>query len=235
MKNYSNKSVSGILAIGAVLALPAAAVAADPGFSFVELNYVNVDTDYSETLALEGDSLRLGTDADDGFQFGGAFEFGDHWHVYGEYSQAGQDLDLVAVIDGETLNASGDFDVVRYRLGVGYAFAMSDTMDAYGQLGLDGIEFKDFKLEGEDLGDVDDDGVGAELGVLWAATPSLHLQGQVRYTSVGALDDSGGDGFDSDVLFGVSGRWYFTESFAVQAGYEAGDISTWHAGVRMAF
>lgn len=235
MKNHSNHSVSGILAIGAALVLPAAASAADPGFSFVELNYVNVDADYSEAYSEGGDSLSLKTDAGAGLQVGGAFEFGDHWHVYGEYSQADQDVDFSAVIDGESMTASGGFDVVRYRLGVGYAFEMSDVMQAYGRATLDGIEIKDFKLDGEDLGDSDDDGFGAELGMLWAPMPALHLQAQVRYTSVGKLDEESEDGFDSDVLFGVSGRWHFTEKLAVQAGYEAGDISTWQAGIRLAF
>jgi hypothetical protein len=235
MQNHSINGLTGILAIGVVLALPATATAADSNFSFVELNYVNVDTDYSESLSFEGDSFSLSTGADAGFQLAGAFEFGDQWHLYGEYSQAGQDLSLAALIGGEALAASGSFDVVRYRLGVGYAMEMSAAMQAYGRATLDGIEFKDFKVDGESLGDSDDDGFGAEIGTLWAATPSLELQALLRYTSVGKLDEDGGDGFDSDVLFGVSGRWHFTEMLAVQAGYETGDISTWHAGVRLSF
>jgi hypothetical protein len=235
MKNHANNNIAGILAVGAMMALPAAALAAEPGFSFVELNYIDVDIDYSETLSFEGDSVSISSDADSGFQLAGAFEFGERWHVYGEYSQAGQDLSLAALIEGETLAASGSFDIVRYRLGVGYAFELTDVMQAYGRATLDGIEVNDFKLDGEDLGDTDDNGFGAELGVVWAAMPNLHVQALTRYSSIGNLESSGNDEFGSDVVFGVSGRWHFTDAFALQAGYETGDISTWHAGVRMAF
>jgi len=235
MRNHCSKTVSSTLAIAAMLALPAAAVAANPDFNFIELNYVNVDTDYTESLTEGGDSFSISTGADSGLQVGGAFEFADNWHVFGEYSQAGQDIDFAAVIDGESLTGSGSFDVVRYRIGVGYAFGMSDVMKAYGRLSLDGIELKDFRLDGEDLGDSDDDGFGAEFGILWAPLPELHLQAHLRYTSVGEIDEGSDEGFDSDVLFGVAGRWYFTENFAVQAGYEAGDINTWNAGIRLAF
>jgi hypothetical protein len=61
------------------------------------------------------------------------------------------------------------------------------------------------------------------------------VQALTRYSSIGKLESSGNDEFGSDVVFGVSGRWYFTDAFALQAGYETGDISTLHAGVRMAF
>jgi len=235
MKNRTIRTSSSALALMAALGMPAAAGAQDLDFNYVELNYVNVDVDYSESLAEGGDSVSLETDSGSGFHVGGAWQVWEDLHLFGEYSQSGQDVALAALIDGEEFAGKGDLDVVRYRVGVGYALELSEAMRAYGRVSFDSIEFQDFKLEGESLGDLDDDGFGAELGVLWAATPSVHLQAQARYTSVGEIDDGNGSGFDADLLFGVAARWHYSEMIALQAGYEAGEISTWNAGIRFAF
>ena len=235
MKTQDIKQYSSALALMATLALCSTAGAKELDFNYVEGNYVDTDVDYSQSFSEGGDSISLETDSGSGFQVGAAWELWENWHVFAEYAQASQDLELGAVFDGEAFNGTGDFDVVRYRIGIGYGFEISDAMLAYARVSFDSIEFQDFEIDGEDLGDIDDDGLGAELGMLWAITPQLHLQGQLRYTSVGELDDGEGSSFDSDILYGVSGRWYFSDTFALQAGYEAGQISTWHAGVRFAF
>lgn len=43
------------------------------------------------------------------------------------------------------------------------------------------------------------------------------------------------DGLDDDYLFGVTARWFFTPQFALQAGYETGEIDTWNVGARLKF
>ena len=235
MKNCTTRKGSSALALMAALGIPAAAGAQDLDFNYVELNYVNVDVDYSESLTEDGDTFSLETDSGSGFHVGGAWQVWEDLHLFGEYSRSSQDVALAAVIDGEELAGEGDFDVVRYRLGIGYAFELTDAMRAYGRVSFDSIEFADFEVDGENLGDLDDDGFGAELGLLWAATPKVHLQAQARYTSVGEINEGNGSGFDADLLFGVAARWHYSERMAVQAGYEAGEISTWNAGVRFAF
>lgn len=235
MKTHDIKQYSSALALAATLGLASTAGAKELDFNYVEGNYVDTDVDYSQSFSEGGDSISLETDSGSGFQVGAAWQIGERWHVFAEYAQASQDLDLAAVVDGEAFSGTGDFDVIRYRFGIGYGFEISDAMLAFTRVSFDSIEFQDFEIDGEDLGDIDDDGWGAEVGMLWAITPQLHLQGQVRYTSVGELDDAEGSSFDGDVLYGVSGRWYFSDNFAMQAGYEAGEISAWHVGVRFAF
>ena len=235
MKTRSSHYAAGFFVAACALALPGATSAQQPGFSYLELNYVNVDVDYSETLADDIDTLSIKTDADAGFQLAGAWEFGQHWHVFVEYSQADQDLVVSGTFGGETFSGTGSFDLVRYRAGTGYSYQMSESSQLYGRLSFDGIEVNDFALDGDDLGDTDDTGVGAELGFLWAATPRVHVQAHTRYSSVGKLETDGNDEFGTDLLFGLSGRWYFNDTFALQAGYEVGDISTWRAGVRLSF
>lgn len=235
MKNCTTRKGSSALALVAALGIPAAAGAQALDFNYVELNYVNVDVDYSESLTEGEDTISLETDSGSGFHFGGAWQVWDALHLFGEYSRSSQDVALAADIDGEAFAGKGDFDVVRYRIGVGYAFELSRAMRAFGRVSFDSIEFKDFEVDGESLGDLDDDGFGAELGLLWAATPKVHLQAQARYTSVGEINDGDSGGFDADVLVGVTGRWFLTPQFALQAGYETGQIDTWNVGARLTF
>lgn len=219
------------LAVAMALGLPAAASAQELNFNYLEANYVNVDLDLSESFTDQDGTFSLETDNDSGFHIGGAWEVWENLHLFGEYSEASQDLELTETIGGVTESFKDDFDVIRYRFGFGYAYPTSPEMSLYGRISYDYLEF-DF-----DVDSVDDDGFGAEAGLLWAAMPQFHVQPYVRYTSVGEIDSSidSSDSFDSDVLFGVGARYFFTESLAVQGGYEAGEINTWSLGARMAF
>jgi hypothetical protein len=220
------------LAVAMALGLPMAAGAQSLNFNYIEANYVNVDLDLSESFTDEDGAFSLKTDSGGGFHIGGAWEVWETVHLFGEYSQADQDLKGEVTFNGETVPFKESFDVIRYRLGIGYAIPFANEMSVYGRVSYDYLEF-DF-----DGGSVDDDGVGAELGLLWAATPEFHVQPYLRYTSVGEVDSGDedlSDSFDSDVLFGVGARYFFTPNFALQAGYEYGEIKTWNIGARFAF
>lgn len=223
------------LAVAVALGAPAAAKAQDFGFTYLEggfiAGFVN-DVEDSGAITGGGSPLDFETDAGGGAFIGGAWEFRKNWHLFGQYSMNSQDLE---VSDG-IATVEGDFDVVQWRIGVGYAYPFSPTMNFYGHLSFDNIEFKDVKVAGFNIdADVDDDGIGGELGVAWAATPTIHLQGHARYTSVGELATDGSAAFDSDILLGVTGRWYFRPDIALVSGYELGKITLWNVGVRFNF
>jgi hypothetical protein len=223
------------LSVTVALGAPAAAGAQDLGFTYLEggviAGFVN-DVEESGTITDNGSTLELETDSGSGGFIGGAWQFGKNMHLFGEYALTSQDLEVSDGID----TVEGDFDLVRWRVGVGYAYPFSPTMAFYGRLSFDSAELKDVQVTGFNLDvDADDDGIGGEVGMLWAATPVIHLQGHVRYTSVGAVTTDGSGTFDSDTLIGVNGRWYFRPDFALVTGYEFGGITTWNLGVRFAF
>ena len=229
------------VAVAVALGAPAAAGAQDFSFTYLEGGYIAGfvnDVDQSETFTENGSTFGIETDSGGGGFIGGGWQFRENMHVFGEYSSASQDLELSDGID----TFGGDFDVVRWRIGVGYAYPFSPTASFYGRLSFDNAELKDVRVAGFNLdGDVDDNGIGGELGMIWAATPTIHLQGHVRYTSVGkvATDGSdfseGFDSFDSDTLVGLNARWFFRPDIALITGYEYGRITTWNLGVRFAF
>ena len=222
--NTRNRTLA--LAVAAALVMPLAAQARND-FNYLEANYINVDLDFSDTIEEDEFIFRGKTDADSGFQVGGSWQFWEQFHLFGEYSDASQDFTLSA--DG--MDFKGDFDVIRWRIGVGYAMELSPEFTVYGRVSYDHAELGSLKIEGLDLGDVDDDGLGGELGALWNIGPQFQLQGHVRYSAVGDVIED----FDSDVLFGIAGRWFFMDQFALQAGYEMGEINTWNVGARWTF
>ena len=225
-----------VLELSVVVALGAstAAGAQDLNFTYLEGGYIaGFVNDVEDSGAFTDDgTLELETDSGGGGFVAGAWQFRENLHLFGEYSSTSQELEVSGGID----TADGEFDVVRWRIGVGYAYPFSPTASFYGRLSFDNAEFKDVQVAGFDLdADVDDDGIGGEVGVIWAATPALHLQGHVRYTSVGEVVTEGSDTFDSDTLIALNGRWYFRPNIALITGYEFGKITTWNLGVRFTF
>lgn len=226
-----------MIALGVALALgvPAAAMAQDLDFTYLEggiiAGFVN-DIEDSGVITGNDGPLELESDAGGGGFIGGAWQFGENMHLFGEYSSTSQDLEVSDGID----TVEGDYDVLRWRVGIGYAYPVSPTSRLYGRVSFDNAEFKDVKVAGFNLdADVDEDGFGGEVGMLWAATPAVHLQGHVRYTSVGEVAPNGSDTFDSDILVGVNGRWYFRPDIALVTGYEFGKITTWNLGMQFSF
>jgi len=220
------------LAVVVALGAPTAAWAQDPSFNYLEGGYIAGfvnDVEESGEFTDNG-TFEIETDSGGGGFIGGAWQFWQNMHLFGEYSLTGQEIEISDGIDTD----QGDFDVVRWRIGVGYAYVFSPAASFYGRLSFDNTEFKDVPVASVDL-DIDDDGFGAEAGMTWAPTQALHLQGHVRYTSVGAVVTEGSDTFDSDTLIGLNGRWYLRPDIAVITGYEFGKITTWNLGVRFKF
>ena len=220
-------------AVALALGAPAAATAQEIGFTYLEggffAGFVN---DVGQAGSFNGSTLELETDAGGGGFIGGGWAFGDNMHVFGEYSSASQDLE----VEGAATRIEGEFDVTRWRLGVGYAHPLSSTTSLYGRLSLDGAELENLEVAGFNLdADGDETGLGSEVGVIWVATPTIQLQGHVRYTAVGEIATEGDDTFDTDVLVGLGGRWSFRPGMALTTGYEYGQITTWHVGLRFAF
>jgi hypothetical protein len=223
------------LAVGVALGAPAAAGAQGLRFTYLEggisAGFVN-DVEKSRTFISNGRPLALETDAGGGAYIAGAWQFRGHMHLFAEYASASQDLEVSDGID----TVEGEFDVVRWRIGVGHAFPFSSTLGFYGRLSFDNAEFSNARVAGFDVNlDADGDGIGGEVGMIWTVAPTVHLQGHVRYTAVGEVATGGSDAFDDDVLVGVTGRWYFRPDMALVGGYEYGKITTWNVGVRFAF
>lgn len=220
--------VSGCLAAGAA--------AAEISYTYVEAEYVNIDTDISARIEDVDTNARLRTDDDGGFRLAGAWELYRNWHVFGDYSRGKNDVDLSGTLLGVPVSSSGDFDVVRWRLGAGYGYSINEVLDVYGRLSYDYIEFDSFDLSGISQSfDTDDSGIGAELGLRFNPFEPVELYTYARYSDVGDVDLGSSNQFDDDTLFGFGARYSITDMIGVQAGYEIGQINTWAVGARFSF
>lgn len=237
------------LALGAALAVPAAAQAVSgSNFNYAYINFVMVDVDYSQRfIDMQGNEVgRLESDSDSGFEIAGSWEFYEGFHLFGLYHTADQELEARGILEINPLSTpsvtqKGSFELNRYRVGLGYAYPISPEFDLYGRVTYDNAEIASVKLGDLRLGDIDDSGVGAEVGAVYTLSPQFQFVGNARYTSVGELssktnsDDDLVAEFDSDFLFGLGARWYITERFGLQVGYETGTWTTLNLGGRMRF
>lgn len=206
----------------------------DIGFTYIKGGIIGGFVNDIETsgAVMGSDPLDVESDADGGGFIGGAWQFNNQMHLFGEYASLGQELEIRNDIN----TATGEYDVVRWRIGVGYQYNVSETLAYYGRLSLDQLELKDASVAGFNLDiDADDNGVGSEVGVIWAATPTFHLQGHARYTAVGDVASGGSDPFETDILLGVNARWNVRPNIALVTGYELGKITTLNVGVRFAY
>jgi hypothetical protein len=223
-----------VLVIFTILFYNTRAQADDIGFTYIEGGIIGGFVNDIETsgAVMGSGPLDLESDADGGGFIGGAWQVSNQMHLFGEYASLGQELE----IRDDNNTATGEYDVVRWRIGVGYQYNVSETLAYYGRLSLDQLELKDASVAAFNLDiDADDSGIGSEIGVIWAATPTFHLQGHARYTAVGGVASSGSDPFETDVLVGVNGRWNFLPNMSLVTGYEFGKITTLNVGVRFAF
>ncbi len=123
----------------------------------------------------------------DGFTLGGSLAINSDAHVFGSYQSA--DLDFG--VDASTFN-----------LGIGYNTELSPRMDAYARASFEFIE-----LDFPGIGSFDDNGFGFGVGVRFAASDKLELDGGIKYVKYG---DAG-----SDTGIEVGALYNFTEAFTL--------------------
>jgi hypothetical protein len=231
--NWIEVSAGLTLAIGLLIA---GSAAAEISYSYIEADYINVDTNIAARITDTDVDARIGTSDDNGFQVGGAWEFYRNVHVFGQYSKAKNDFGIGGTLFGAPLSVSGDFDVIRWRAGLGYAYPVSEVLSAYGQLSYDYIELDNIDIPGSntDLSS-DDSGVGLQAGIRFAPFEPSELFAYVRYSSVGDVEIDTSSDFSDDILYGFGARYFVTDRIGVQVGYEAGQIDTLNVGARFTF
>ncbi len=211
-------------------------------FNYVEGTIGIFDLDFDESAPpIPGlGTISLESDDDVSYDFRGAWQpwkGNSSWlngvHLFGALGFTENDLELSITNGGTTTTTDGSVDIFRARGGVGYGFDLNEQWNLYGRLTWDYVELEDLNLGGASSDDVDDDGVGFEIGARWMINNQFELQGYGRYTDVGELDDDGEA--DDDILLGLSGRWYFADRWALIANGEFGETMLYGAGVRFDF
>jgi hypothetical protein len=161
---------------------------------FPEMEYTYIEANYL------GTDSKIADDTIDGYELTGSFEFPLNIFVQGTVSQQ-----------------SGDADLDRYRLGVGWHFGFTSRFDAYGIL-----SWEELKLDGSG-DDFTDDSAAAEIGLRVLLTRSIEVNGRSQWSDNG----------DGDPSVGVGARFYFSGNLSLGARYDTtGDEDTGSVGLR---
>ncbi len=213
--------------LAGVLLLPAGAMAQEGlSYTWLELNYVNLDIDQV------GDSGNFVDDFDNGGGFGvqGSLALSEDFFLFANYSDTESDVsftnDAGFLIPGET-------DIRKVDLGLGFHTAIATNTDvvftaAYTDSDRDKFRFgatNDTSLD--DLKGDGSDGFFVDASVRSQLTPWLEGSLGARYTDI---EDVDGVSVVGNLLFELS------PSLGINLGVDAGDeLSTWVAGVRFTF
>lgn len=156
------------------------AAAAAEGFSYNHANagYSRIDVD---DVDVDGDLLGASV----------SFEVSDSFFVFGAYGTGDLDGDLGINVDYS-----------RAGIGLGHHLPLADRLDLVSRVSWEWAE-----IEVPFFGDEDDTGYGLGVGLRYASTPQLELNGGLTYVDFGdGADDTGVD---------LGGLYSFTDSFAV--------------------
>ena len=192
-----------------ILSVLAASAALVPFMAQAEgLSYTFVEAGYANT---DIDELNetLG-----GWGLKGSFEITENIFVQAGY------------FDQKTDTNFGDIKFQPWNFSVGYAWPIADQADIYGTVGYTSVDLDVPSSLG--VTNTSDDGYTLGVGIRSRFAENCEVEGTAKYAN---LSDYG-DEFD----FGVFGRWYITDMFALTAGYNIGDeTSTFWGGVRLEF
>ena len=229
---------------------------------------VSTSESFVDTIALDtGMTADVAADMDiavkdgDGFALRGSWGFHPNWHAFAGYVD--HDLDVLMNMSGTITEVDAipaDFGLTAstrgdWQAGLGYNFNVSPNVSGFVQVSWDSrdVDFDSMAVSFSDptgmleptdvIGDVDalsldNDGLGANVGLRGKVTDWLELNGHVRYSEVGGIDlmADGDDVLDSDTWFGVGAVVHITDTFALNGEVETGDDSTaWGVKARLYF
>ncbi len=167
-------------------------------YNFVTASYGQIDFD-----DFSSDS--------DLFAIQGSFAISDSFHVFAGYG-AGEIDDNISSVDLDTWN-----------VGLGYNTSLSDRIDL-----VVGLSYEYIELSAANLISIDDDGIGASVGLRMAATEKLEVNAGISYIDF----SDGGD----NTSFGGGALYSFTETFALAASVSFDDDATgYNVGGRFYF
>ncbi len=192
---------------GIVLGSMAALTLSANVFAADELSYTWVEANYLETELDDDDGDLDG----DGLGLSGSFAFTENLHGFASYSDQEFDLDIAPDVSFEMLD-----------IGAGVNFPLNPGLDIIGTL-----SYLDVQASAGGAS-ADDNGYRLGAALRGRVASKLELTGGISYID---LDDSG-----DDTTYGVGGRYYFTDNFALGANADfADDQMTWTLGARYDF
>lgn len=223
-------SVKCTTALAAACLLPAVTFAAestsDLSYSYIELDYINLDVDQpNEDRPFRGDF-----DNGNGYGLSASFLLSPRFFVYSDYSKTKADFSFM---DNTGARVPGNTDILRLNLGLGFIMPVMTNTDVVFSGGYSDIDYDRFRLGATSnfsLGDLEDDssdGYTLDAKLRSQLSEGIETTVGARYTDIGSLD---GFSIIGSLMFEMSPTLGL--NLAIDAGE---DLVTWAAGVRYSF
>jgi hypothetical protein len=229
--------VSHALALTMLVLVPISfsdvARAQDIRYSWLEIGVMGQDVDRTATAfdPIINQSVDISATDGNGFRFRGSV--GTWYNFYAHFDFGTVDPTVMGVVtnDQGQFLAADEFDLTTIRGGLGYRYSLTYKTDITAEVSYDSVDYDFGSFAGEDF-DLDEQDIGASLGIRSMFSDQLEIHAHARYTNVGDVNLTD-KVFESHVLFGVGLGYTLIRGLSVTIDYETGELESWSVGFRL--
>ena len=178
-------------------------------------------------------TVSVNTRGGDGIAVGGSMAAGDRFYLSGVYRSSIIDFSGIVTSPLATLNVADEFDLTLGRLSLGYLRPIGEELDFIAEISYDSVNWDFGSLAGENF-DLDDTGVGAQVGLRWNPVRSVELFAFARQSPV-AKPNLSTRTLESDTTAHVGVRVYLFRDLGIGLEHESGEVETTTISMRFSF
>jgi hypothetical protein len=227
-------AVTAAIAIGGGMPLLQAVHASELSYTFLDFQSLNQTVDAAGVQSpVPLQTVSVATGDADGIAVAGSLAAGEKFYIAGSYRSS--IVDVVGTVQSPltSVTVNDEFDLTAGRLSLGYLHPIGETLELIAEVSYDTVNYDFGSLAGENF-DLDDSGVGAQLGFRWNPMPALEIFAFGRHSSVGRANLSAGT-LESDTTAHAGFRVYFFRDLGVGLEYESGPLETTTISMRFSF
>jgi hypothetical protein len=229
MLNSFAKCIAALLFV----ASSSAAMAQDVRYSWFEIAYVEQEVGRNGTVtdSLLGQTVDISAKDGNGIKFRGSVGTWHNLFALVDYNSSDIRVDAAVSNSQGQFLTTDEFDFTAVRSGVGLKWSLTPKTDLYGAVTYDNVDLDFGSFAGENF-DVDNQDIGATVGVRSIFGEKFELRANVRFSEVGDVDLTTGV-WDADTLFGVGFGYELIRGLSITGDFEDGQFNSWNIGFRL--
>jgi len=202
-------------------------------YSWFEFGVIGQDVGKTGTFfdPILNQTVDISATDGNGIRFRGSVGTWNNLYAYFDFGTSDPTVIALVSNDQGDFPAEDEFDLTTIRGGIGYKYSLTYKTDIIGEISYDSVDYDFGSFAGEDF-DLDEQDIGALLGIRSMFNDNLEIRAYARYTNVGDVNLSE-KYFDSEVLFGAGLGYTLIRGLSVTVDYEIGTIDTWAVGFRL--
>lgn len=201
-------------------------------YSWMDVSFMAQDVDRKGMQTpIAGQTVDVDASDGEGVRFRASFGTWNNLYLFLDY--ASTDIDVAAVVTNAQgiFPANDEFDYTTIRGGVGLRIPLRFDTDIYGEVSFDSLDFDFGSFAGENF-DINEQDVGASIGIRKMFGDNLELRAYGRYSAIGDADLNTLE-FDDDILFGAGFGFTVIRGLSIVGDFETGEFSSFSIGFRL--